>query len=76
MSKHEKYNYYALDDIGFAGDQNYKWTAEDSAFVKKCIAERKTNKATYLSSRPIEQMMVAESRPVYGATTQQQAVLA
>ena len=75
MNKHE-YNYYTLDDIGFIGDQNYKWTAEDSAFIKKCIAERKVNKATYSSPRSVEQTMVAENRAIYGENPQRQTVLA
>ena len=41
METPKNYDYDALDDIGFAGDPDYNWTEEDSAFVRQCFADHK-----------------------------------
>jgi|GEM_PF-5921786 len=45
MNTQKNNDYYALDDIGFIGDPDYKWTEEDTAIVSRCIAEHKKMKA-------------------------------
>jgi hypothetical protein len=44
MNTSKSHDYYALDDIGFIGDPDYRWTDEDTAFFRQFFAEHKATR--------------------------------